>query len=507
MMPAHRATVLLIAGSGDRWDALQKPSEEDRYRIVRFASAADASRSLPGEVAVIVIEAGAAGGDVPGAVERLRGLAGLASVPVVVVYGGPAGGSGDGPPEPLPDPAGPFDYFDAGLGAEALKPRLRLYSRLSTIARDSDRQDKFLAAVLNTIGSLVLLLDAQGRIVRTNRAWEEVLGFPAAEASGKPVSRYMRAAEPAVADFFEKVREEAGFDDTWITRSGAQRRIEWRPTRFADGPGKGSEEYFVVSGIDVTERMRLDQERRDRTEELEGFTYSVSHDLRAPIRAIDGFTRIITEEYAQQMDDEGRRLLKIVRMNTHKMGELIDGLLALSRIGREPMRKGDIDMGGLAKGIVEEHQGGIDPARTVDFQIQDSIPPAAGDRRLIAQVFENLISNALKFTRDKSPARIEVGAKTSPTHFVYFVRDNGVGFDMSYSHKLFGTFQRLHAVTEFEGTGIGLATVRRIVERHGGSVWAESELGRGAAFYFSLPRSESRPPEPGSSNPAPRGGG
>src|SRR5207302_2003622 len=208
-------------------------------------------------------------------------------------------------------------------------------------------------------------------------------------------------------------------EEFWLTKGSKRRLVSWCCTALEDKSEESG--HFVVTGRDITEL-------RQRTEELEGFTYSVSHDMRAPVRAIDGFTRILIEEYSDKLDDEGRRLLQIVRANTEKMGQLIDGLLALSRLGRE-------------KVIFSE---------------------------------------------------IEVGYKAGPTEDIYFVRDNGVGFDMDHAQKLFGTFQRLHGADEFEGSGIGLATVHRIIDRHGGRVWAEARPNAGATFYFSLPLREQR---------------
>jgi two-component system sensor kinase len=240
-------------------------------------------------------------------------------------------------------------------------------------------------------------------------------------------------------------------------------------------------------------------ELRQRTEELEGFTYSVSHDMRAPIRAIDGFTRILIEEYAGSLDDEGRRLLEIVRQNTDKMGQLIDGLLALSRLGREKLIFAAIDMRELAQAAFEEQKADGGRRRDISLRLPE-LPAAYGDKRLITQVFQNLLANAIKFTRNERSAVIEVGYEPAPDEQIYFVRDNGVGFDMDHAQKLFGTFQRLHAANEFEGSGIGLATVRRIVDRHGGRVWAEAEPNKGATFYFSLPKPPVTKKRPSSSS-------
>jgi PAS domain S-box-containing protein len=221
-------------------------------------------------------------------------------------------------------------------------------------------------------------------------------------------------------------------------------------------------------------------------QELEAFSYSVSHDLRAPLRAIDGFSKLLFEDYYSQLNPEGRRIIDVIRNSTVRMGHLIDGLLAFSRLGRQAMGSSEIDMAELARDAFIEANA-TDPGRKIEFKIAD-LPPAIGDRILMRQVFINLFSNALKFTRDRNPAVIEAGWKPEGNENVFYVRDNGVGFDMRYVGKIFGVFQRLHGVDEFEGTGLGLAIVQRIVHRHGGRVWAEGAIGEGATIYFTLPK-------------------
>lgn len=247
------------------------------------------------------------------------------------------------------------------------------------------------------------------------------------------------------------------------------------------------------------ERMNaeLEQHVQERTaqlnatiKELEAFSYTVSHDLRAPLRAIDGFSRLLFEDYDSKLDTEGRRLLEVIRSSTVKMGHLVDGLLAFSRLGRQAMGASMIDMAELAREAFDEVRD-AEEARQVRFKMAE-LPPTIGDRVLLRQVFINLFSNALKFTRDRDPAVIEVGFRTEGEQNIFHVKDNGAGFDMRYVDKLFGVFQRLHDVTEFEGTGLGLAIVQRVVHRHGGRVWAEGRPGEGAAIYFSLPKINSQ---------------
>jgi light-regulated signal transduction histidine kinase (bacteriophytochrome) len=219
--------------------------------------------------------------------------------------------------------------------------------------------------------------------------------------------------------------------------------------------------------------------------ELEAFSYSVSHDLRAPLRSIDGFSQIMMEEYSIKLDAEGKRILNIIRSNTQKMGELIADLLDLSRVTRDEMKTVRVDMATLASSVFREIAS-PDAQKQYSFSIE-ALPDAYGDPSLLRQVWRNLISNAIKFTATKDVRRIDIGTRSEDGMTVYSIRDSGVGFDPQYTHKLFGVFQRLHTTEEFEGTGVGLAIVQRIVHRHGGRVWAEGRIGEGATFYFALP--------------------
>ncbi len=219
--------------------------------------------------------------------------------------------------------------------------------------------------------------------------------------------------------------------------------------------------------------------------ELEAFSYSVSHDLRAPLRTIDGFSLAILEDFGDQLNDEGRNYLMRIRTAAQRMAQLIDDLLNLSRVTRAPLNPEPTSLSTVAQHIARELQQ-TEPNRIVEFAITPNII-ANCDPRLMKVVLENLLNNAWKFTSKQELARIEFGTVDDPADGrVYFVRDNGAGFDMAYVNKLFGAFQRLHTSSEFPGIGIGLAIVQRIINRHGGRVWAEGELNKGAAFFFTL---------------------
>jgi light-regulated signal transduction histidine kinase (bacteriophytochrome) len=245
----------------------------------------------------------------------------------------------------------------------------------------------------------------------------------------------------------------------------------------------------VARDISETKRAEVALARaKDAAEaanrELEAFSYSVAHDLRAPLRGIDGYSHVLLEDYADKLDAEGRHYLGRVREAAQHMAQLIEGLLSLARVNQGDVRRGPVDLSGLAHAAAERLRAS-QPERHVEFLIAKGLT-GTGDSRLLGVVLENLLGNAWKFSRDTTKACIEFGASHEGGRSIFFVRDNGAGFDMTAASKLFGVFQRLHGPDEFEGTGIGLATVQRIIGRHDGRVWAEAKVAEGATFYFTL---------------------
>jgi PAS domain S-box-containing protein len=250
---------------------------------------------------------------------------------------------------------------------------------------------------------------------------------------------------------------------------------------------KQAEEKIKRLNIDLEDRVIKRTEQLKKTnEELEAFSYSVSHDLRAPLRAIIGFTAMLEEDYGDRLDNEGRRITSIIKNNTTKMGNLIDDLLSFSRMGRQGIIKASVDNQSLVKEITTDLSKGEHNGKTVNWIIH-SLPASNADINTIRQVWINLLSNALKYSRKKTTPEIEIGSFKRDDEIIFFVKDNGVGFDERYKNKLFKVFQRLHSSEEFEGTGIGLAIVEKIILKHGGRVWADAEVDKGASFYFSLP--------------------
>lgn len=382
----------------------------------------------------------------------------------------------------------------------------------------------FQHAILHNAAHAIISASPSGIVTSFNPAAERLLGYSAQEIIGKQTPNCWHDADEIAAyaaqlaatfgmtvqPGFEvfTIRADRDLPEerewTYIRKGGQRVAVNLSITALRDESGRAT--GYVGMAYDLTERKQAEAEIRklnqelerrvaERTaqleatnKELEAFAYSVSHDLRTPLRAIDGFSKILLDGYSSKLDGEGMRLLNVVRDNTARMAQLIDDMLKFSRTGRMELSLNVIDMNRMVRQVVEELRSNAG-VEGVELQIGD-LPPVHGDSAMIHQVVLNLLSNALKFSRGQAVPRIEVGASESAEEIIYYVKDNGVGFDMQFADKLFGVFQRLHSISEFDGTGIGLAIVKRIILRHGGRVWAEGHVGSGATFYFALPRSQ-----------------
>ena len=272
-----------------------------------------------------------------------------------------------------------------------------------------------------------------------------------------------------------------------VTRFGRGELATRLPENSLDELGELAHEFNQMAAAIGAQEIRLHDNAAQleaANHELEAFSYSVSHDLRSPLRAIDGFSRMLLRDYQALLPAEGQRKLQVVRDNAQQMGQLIDDLLTFSRLSRQPLKKESVEPTSLTRRVLSDLSAEQD-GRQVEITVAD-LPTCQADPGLLKQVFVNLLSNALKYTRKCQVAHIEVGFKSYDGAIVYFVKDNGAGFDMRYVDKLFGVFQRLHRAEDYEGTGVGLAMVQRIIHRHGGRIWAEAEVDRGATFYFTL---------------------
>ncbi len=362
----------------------------------------------------------------------------------------------------------------------------------------------WLQALMDYMPDHIYFKDTQSRFIRTSRSQASMLGLgDPAEAAGKTDFDFFPHAARSYAEEQEIIKSGqplVDLEEHVVWPDGRETWVSTTKVPLPDAEGK----IIGLFGIsrDITERKLAEESIRQlnanlekqaghlqtAVRELEAFSYSVSHDLRAPLRAIDGFTRILVEDYEALLDDEGKRVCGVISREAQRMGQLIDDLLSFSRLSRKEMRDSTIDMHSLVEAVYNELI--VDKERErVEFQL-GNLPSATGDTALIRQVWVNLLSNAVKFSSKKERAVIEVGNTEGEHESIYYVRDNGTGFDMGYANKLFGVFQRLHSEKEFEGTGVGLAIVQRVIHRHGGRVWAEGEVEKGATFYFAIPRKE-----------------
>lgn len=430
-----------------------------------------------------------------------------------------------------------------GLTVVSRRQTLQSMTALLAVQREREESDARLRAAMAAALDAFIILDDRGRIVDWNRQAEVTFGWSGQDPAGRPFieTALLRDGPPGYAAALDAGRGGRPHPLLGARRTTSAVRVngEEFPAEITLAPIRRRDETSFSAVVrDITDRVAADAalnaahtetellldeaerarrallnivEDQRRTEaalrdseilletrvqqrtrqleaanrELEAFSYSVSHDLRAPLRAIDGYARMLIEDHSSQFDAEGRRRLEVVQLEARRMGVLIDDLLRFSRVGRQTLVMEVVDMMEMVRGVMDELRA-AEPARMVEFAIAE-LPPAVADAGVIRQVWINLLGNALKFTGTRPVAQIVVGGRTENGATIYFVRDNGVGFAMKYADKLFGVFQRLHSSADFEGTGVGLALSQRIVSRHGGRIWAEGAVDHGATFSFSLP--------------------
>lgn len=393
--------------------------------------------------------------------------------------------------EPLGYILKPFDDHDLEIAIEIALYKHQVERKLE----DSEARHR---TILETAMNGFWLVNADGKLLEANETYCQMSGYAMDELLAMHISE-LDVTDDTVGhmrQIMERGRDR--FESRHRRKDGSFFEVEISAQYLPIDGGR-----LVVFLQDITERKlaedqirqlnaSLEQRVSERTEQLESavkeldaFSYSVSHDLRAPLRAVDGYSHMLGDDYAALLDDDGLRLLGVIRHETQRMGRLIDDLLAFARLGRQPIHVEPIDMGGLAQSVFDELIA-LEPTRQLRLDLH-SLPPARGSKAMVRQVWVNLIDNAIKFTGEREIGEIEIGAMPDAGGgTIYYVKDNGDGFDMRYANKLFGVFQRLHSQQEFTGTGVGLALVERIIQRHGGRVWGESQNHCGAIFSFTL---------------------
>ena len=360
--------------------------------------------------------------------------------------------------------------------------------QLSIRHEQAESRIRQIASIVEFSSDAIIGKTLDGAIISWNKSAEKIYGYTSQEMMGRSIAVLLHPDHPdEMTHILERIKNNEQinhYETRRLKKDGTEIDVSLTVSPIKDGAGQ----IIGASTIarDITERKGLDDKIKGLNKELEAFAYSVSHDLRVPLRAIDGFSLILFEDYGLKLDDEAKRLLKVIRSNTKKMSQLIDDLLAFSRLGRKEIVLSETDMRAVSQGVYEEIKSTV-PDRSIQMEIKP-LPAAYVDPTMIRQVWVNLLANAVKFTKIKSPAVIKIDAKTEGNETVYCVKDNGAGFDMQYADKLFGVFQRLHSQEEFEGTGVGLALVQRIIHKHGGRIWAEGKVNEGAAFYFAIPK-------------------
>ncbi len=380
------------------------------------------------------------------------------------------------------------DKHIEGLERKVSEMEMEVFARAQKIQqmnRDLEQnvqQLKEYQHFFNNSNDLCGIANTGGFFEIINNKFEKVLGYTDSEFLAHPFFHFIHPDDlPATQHEVEKLKQGAttiNFENRYKKKDGTYVWLEWHST-----PDTATGKLYAIAR-DITERKKAQEQLTAANKELEAFSYSVSHDLRAPLRAVNGFADMLMQQSGATLDENAKRLLGVIKTNALGMGQLIDDLLSFSRTGRKEVQLVKTDMNSMAYAVVSELCQN-DAQRMSIFTI-NKLPYAQCDTQLMRQVWQNLISNAWKYSSKKEKPEIEIGAEEKGSEIIYYVKDNGAGFDMQYASKLFGVFQRLHSQKEFEGNGVGLALVQRIIAKHEGKVWAEAELDKGATFYFTL---------------------
>ena len=369
-----------------------------------------------------------------------------------------------------------------------------------TLVKQVEKIRDYLATIVKQSNDAIYIHDESGKVISWNQGAEEIYGYTEEESLKMKIwniiPQHLHGETQQMIDTVVKGQGLHSLETRRITKHGKLVDVLFSATVIVDPENKNKS--VAITERDITLQKIADEqieqlnadlktnitELEATNKELESFSYTISHDLRSPLRALSGYSRLLEEDYGDKLDDGAKRMLKSIANNAAKMGNLIDDLLAFSKMGKTEVSKSEVNMGELVGAIIDEIRRST--TCKTDFDIKD-LPIARADRAMINQVWINLISNAVKYSGKKDSPKIEIGSYLEDNEVVFYVKDNGAGFDMVYAGKLFGVFQRLHRAEDYEGTGIGLAIIHRIIMRHAGNVWAEGKANEGATFYFSLP--------------------
>jgi PAS domain S-box-containing protein len=396
---------------------------------------------------------------------------------------------------------GAIDYLYKPLNPDITEAKvsvlLQLHRQQRELMEKNLRLENY-ALLINNSADLICIINASTfRFEEVNDAVQSLLGYTVQEMKGSLLPDYLsEEGRHKIKQLAAAKEQEFSFEALMYTKNKQPRYFSWNVVH--------KHNLWFANGRDITRQKKSDFEIKElnknlernvaqlqlTNKELESFSYSVSHDLRAPLRSINGYAQMIQEDHAHAFNDEAKRMLNVIRNNAKKMGVLIDDLLAFSRMGRKEITRVTVEFNKLVEPIIAELKNSTSGKTNI---ILHPLHNTQGDPSLLAQVYMNLISNAIKYSAKKDKPFVEIGSEEKEDEIIYYVKDNGAGFDMQYAHKLFGVFQRLHSNEEFEGTGVGLAIVQRIIVKHGGKVWAKGMPGDGATFYFSLPKTNNPP--------------